>query len=290
MRNIFLHPMLYLIPLLVLGTEQREFQIGPIQEDLRIISLSGFLTEMLFELGYGEQIVARDVTSTYPAAAHALPNLGHVTQLNAEAILQAQPDYVFVEKSQWAQAEALRQLEGSGIKIVQVPTSRHLKNAIYAATHISKHLQLPEDKFLQLKEQIETDSLALQEVLAQYSARPSVLFIYARGTNRILVGGSNTDAAAMIEKAGGRNAIQSFDNFRALSPEALIEASPEVILMFESGLASLDGKEGLALVPGISHTPAFQNNRIIAMDGHYLMAFGPRVGKAALDLSHHIHQ
>ena len=105
-----------------------------------------------------------------------------------------------------------------------------------------------------------------------------------------MVGGTQTSASAIIEKAGGVNAIQSFDNFQALTPEALLEAAPDVILMFTSGLASLDGKEGLKQIPGMSQTPAFQNDRIVAMDGHYLTAFGPRAGKAAIELAQKIHK
>jgi iron complex transport system substrate-binding protein len=59
--------------------------------------------------------------------------------------------------------------------------------------------------------------------------------------------------------------------------------------MFTSGLASLDGKDGLANIPGISQTPAFQHDQIIAMDGHYLLGFGPRAAKAVGELAGKLH-
>ena len=59
--------------------------------------------------------------------------------------------------------------------------------------------------------------------------------------------------------------------------------------MFESGLKSLDGKAGLANVPGISQTPAFRNDRVVAMDGHYLLGFGPRAARAATELARVLH-
>ena len=134
------------------------------------------------------------------------------------------------------------------------------------------------------------DSVQLSATLEGFTESPKVLFIYARGAGRLMVAGANTSAAAIIEKAGGQNAIRSFEGFKTMTPESLIEAVPDVILMFSSGLASLDGKEGLGQIPGISQTPAYKNNRIIAMDGHYLTAFGPRVGQAALELARGIHQ
>ena len=75
-----------------------------------------------------------------------------------------------------------------------------------------------------------------------------------------------------------------------MTPESLVEANPDVILMFTSGLASLDGKEGLSQIPGINQTPAYQNDRIVAMDGHYLVSFSSRAGQAALELAQQIHQ
>lgn len=257
----------------------------------RIISLSGFLTEVLVELGHGDQLVGRDVTSTFPKTlVEKLPSIGHVSQLNAEAILELQPTLIFTEANQIKKSEVFQQLKNAGIKIVAVPTSTHLGNSVKAANEIVKHLSTDSVKIKTLVQKIETDSLALMALLARFSDQPKVLFIYARGAGRLMVAGKNTSASAIIKKAGGKNAIESFEDFRAMTAEALVEAAPDVILMFTSGLASLDGKKGLEQITGISQTPAFKNNRIITMDGHYLTVFGTRVGKAAIELANKIHQ
>jgi iron complex transport system substrate-binding protein len=247
------------------------------------------LSELLFTLGKGESIVGVDATSVYPVQVEDLPNLGHVTQLNAEAILALRPDLIFLEESQLGQAEALNQLQGAGVKIVPVPTRPVLGNALRAAETMRDHLDIEPVAIEELREKVHSDSLLLAEALADLSDRPRVLFIYARGAGRLLVGGADTPASAIIEQAGGVNSISSFTGYRALSPESLIESAPDVILMSKSGLASLNGKEGLARITGISQTPAFQNDRIVTMDGHLLTAFGPRAGKAALELAQKIH-
>ena len=230
------------------------------------------------------------VTSSYPKSVDTLPNLGHVTQLNLEAILQLQPDVIFLENNQMKQAQGLNTLKAAGIEVVTVPTSPSLDNAQKAAKVIASALNADNTKLEELAQQIEQDSLALAALLEQKTSTPSVLFIYARGAGRLMVAGKNTTAAAIIEKAGGQNAIQSFEDFQTLTPEALVEASPDVILMFSTGLASLDGKSGLAQITGIPQTPAFQNDRIIAMDGHYLTSFSSRAGRAAKELATQLHQ
>lgn len=257
-------------------------------ESPRIISLSGFLTELLYALDAGDQIVGVDVTSTYPQEVNQLEKLGHITQLNAEGILSLNPDIVFVQEDQIRQSEALNQLKNASIKIVPVPVSHTLNNSVKAARTIADHIDIDPQVLDNLKTQIANDSLALQDYLKDKTTHPSVLFIYARGGGNLMVAGNHTSAQAIIELAGGRNAITAFDQFRALTPEALVQASPEIILMFDSGLKILEGKEGLASIPGISQTAAYQNDRILTMNGHYLTSFGPRTGQAALELAQKI--
>jgi len=43
--------------------------------------------------------------------------------------------------------------------------------------------------------------------------------------------------------------------------------------------------DGLLKVPGVASTNAGRNRRIVTMDGQLLTGFGPRLGKAAVELS-----
>ncbi len=257
---------------------------------LRIVSLSGFLTETLYDLGLGDQIIGRDITSVYPEQVSKVPALGHVTKLNVEAILEMNPDYILAEKEEMEKSTSLGQLKNAGISIIGVESSLYFDNALKASKTLDSHFDIGKTKIEELEARIRQDSLKLVETLSKFEDKPRVLFIYARGAGRLLVGGTHTGAAAIIEKAGGVNALQSFEDYIALMPESLVEAQPDVILMFKSGLASLDGKEGLSQIPGITETPAYKNDRVIAMDGHYLISFSSRVGQAANELAQLIHQ
>ena len=257
---------------------------------LKIVSLAGVITEVLYQLGEGQNIVGIDITSTYPA--DSLKNkaqLGHTTKLNAEAILALQPDIIFCLETD-AEKPTIQQLATSGVSVFPIRVSNNLDNSVVLAQQLAEHLSLSDEVQQLLAKQVETDSLALDAFLASQSEQPRVLFIYARGTSRLFVSGQDTPVAAMIAKAGGQNAITGFSDYKELTSESLIAASPEVILMFSSGLASLDGVEGLRQIPGLDQTEAFRNQRIVAMDGHYLSSFGPRCGAAALELAQGIHQ
>jgi len=250
----------------------------------RLVSLSGSITELLYELGQGDKIVGIDVTSTYPEKEVAqIPKLGHVRQLNVEALLSLQPDLVLAERTDEASA-ALQQLEGAGVEVLWLDGSFTLDKPLAQAEQISKKLGLDQE-LERLKQAYESDKAKLATARQAMEGTPKVLFIYARGKGSLMVAGKNTAASAMIELAGGQNAVQSFEGFRALSAEGLMQAQPEVLLLFDSGLQSLGGVEGLLQVPGLAQTPAGQQGHIIGMDGLYLLGFTPRAARAATDLS-----
>lgn len=269
--------------------EQRREPTGK-TEALRVVTLSGFLTELVYALGHGDLIVGRDVTSTYPAEVAELPDLGHVSRLNAEGLIALAPDLILVEERQLGSIQILDHLRGAGIEIAVIPSRFHFANSLHAARHLRAHLPVAEEAIDQLAARLERDSQALAGYLDTRAAgTPAVLFLYARGGGNMLVGGAGTAGHVMIEKAGGRNALASFDNYRAVSAEAIVEAAPEHILMFSGKTGEAPDARALSAVPGMELTPAYQAGRLIVMDGHYLTSFGPRSARAALELAQKLH-
>ncbi len=255
----------------------------------RLVSLDGAITEALFELELGKCIVGVDVTSTYPAEGLAnAAHLGHVSRLNAEAILQLKPDLLLVIDTE-KENVIIRQLQDAGVECLFVPKTYRSETPLEIATAISGKLG-HEEKLAALQSRLESDRNALDAALKGATDKPRVLFIYARGKGNLMVAGRNTAAESMIALAGGQNALTDFEDFRALSTEGLVQAKPDYILMFDSGLQSLDGADGLLTIPGIAQTPAGKNKRIITMEGQYLLGFGPRCLQAARELAVQIHK
>src|SRR5690606_5983711 len=99
------------------------------------------------------------------------------------------------------------------------------------------------------------------------------------------VAGKGTPMAEIIELAGGENAANEFEEMKPLTPEGLVKSNPDVILMFDSGINSLGGSDGLFQIPGMKETNAFKNKAIITMDSSLLSSMGPRIGEAAYQLN-----
>ncbi len=250
----------------------------------RIVSLSGSITETLFALGYGDKIVAVDVTSTYPADALVeVPRLGHIRQLNVEGVLAQRPDLILILEGN-ASLPAVQQLKESGIELLILSSENTFEAPIKMALAIEEKLGA-EGRSKQIEQKLSAQKTQLEALLKDHIIQPKVLFIYARGAGNMMVAGRDTPAEAMINLAGGQNAITEFEGFKTLSTEGLIQAQPDYLLLFESGLEKLGGKEQLFQIEGIQQTPAGKNQRVITMDGLRLLGFTPRMGSAALDLA-----
>lgn len=252
----------------------------------RIVSLSGSATEALFQLGLGDQIVGLDVTSTYPAESVAsLPKLGHVRQLNVEGVLSLNPTLIVLEESD-AASSAISMLEEAGLEVIRLPAEDTMDKALAQAKILAQRLGA-EQELKEIEAAHRQKQQQLQQMLSaqEDGYRPKVLFIYARGKGSLQVAGKDTAAEVMIDLAGGQNAVTSFEGFRALSTEGLLQAQPDVLLLFASGLESLGGPAGLLAMPGVAQTPAGQHQRIVAMDGLYLLGFTLRAPEAAAELA-----
>lgn len=242
----------------------------------KIVSLNGAISETIAALGHGNQIVGKDVTSTFPADLTA-KDLGHVRSMTIEPIMSVSPTLVLASEKD-INPDLLGKIKESGIKtelIKQEYSVEGAKNLIKKVAEI-----LGNNDFQKLNDKIDADIAQVEPI----NKKPKVLFIYARG-QMLMVAGKNTPMESLISIAGGENAVTEFEDFKPLTPESLIQGNPDVILMFDSGLQSAGGIDAVLKVPGVSQTNAGKNKKIISMDGGLISNFGPRTGEAALQLN-----
>jgi iron complex transport system substrate-binding protein len=251
----------------------------------KIVSVNGTVSEILSAIGLEANIVGVDVTSTYPASLKSKTKVGHNRNLSAEGILALQPDVV-TGLSTDIKPELADQLKSAGIKLVlfaQELTADGTKKLIRDVANAFCNKPKAES----LIKKLDAD-LTSASKLSKASSKPKVLFIYARGTGTMMVAGENTPLEKIINLAGGQNAVKGFTDFKPLTAEALVQANPDVILLFSSGMQSLGGPNGLLDVQGVNQTKAGKAKRFITMDGELLTGFGPRLGMAVAELAQKI--
>jgi iron complex transport system substrate-binding protein len=243
----------------------------------RIITLNGAITEMVCALGHQDKIVATDVTSTYPTTLK-VKDLGHVRTLSIESVMALKPTLILATEKDM-NPDLAAKLKASGVKthiFKQVFSIQGTKDLIKEVATV-----LGEKNFTALQSAIDKKVKTAKAI----PSKPKVLFIYARGAGMLMVAGKNTPIDKMIALAGGQNAVSGFEDYKPLTPEALLANNPDYILFFDKGLQSVGGVEGALKIEGLVKTKAGKNKNIIAMDGALLSGFGPRVGEGVVELN-----
>ena len=263
------------------GADGVETTIGDVS---RIVSLNGDLTEIIFELGFGENVVGVDITTTYPPEAAALNDqgqtVGFAQQLAAEAVLRFEPTLVIGDQ-QVAPPEVLEQLRGAGIPVVILETQTTLDGVETKILEVAEILGVP-DEGGELAERVMGEIDAARALAATDDSDPKIAYVYVRGPQVVFLFGAGMPTQGMIEGAGAIDAGAEAGVFgpAPLTPEALVAAAPDLIVLPEAGLAALGGIEAFLELPGVAETPAAQNDAFLDYDEAYFFNLGPRAGQA----------
>ena len=272
----------------VIGLGLLVWAIQPASADNgRIVSIGGSVTEIVYALGAGSRLVAVDQTSLHPPGAQDLPDVGYLRALSAEPILSLAPDLVLVEADA-GPPEVLTQLESAGVTVARMPDQPDIGGVQQKIREVAAALGL-EEKGAELASRVGADHDRVIAQVGKVQTQPRVMFVLSAGRGAPLVAGEGTSAESIIGLAGGRNAISGFPDYRPLSPEAGVAASPDVILVTYRTMRLLGGVEGLVTLPGIVGTPAADSRRIVAIDGLLLLGFGPRTPEAVATLAEALH-
>jgi len=234
----------------------------------RIVALANGSAEVIAALGYGKDLVGRDIASTMPELA-SVPIDNPGMQVSVETVLKARPDVMIIDANT-SPSSAIATLKKSGIKTVMI-------NDAYAMSDI-----LPKEKTLADLLGVPKAYAALSKAITSISfpkSKATVAFLYVRGTASIyLIGGKGSGADSLISTMGYTDVGAALYKtpFTDLTSEALIAMHPDVIMVMTKGLQSVGGLSGLLQLPGVAQTPAGLHKRVVAVDDSLLLSFGPR--------------
>lgn len=251
-----------------------------ITDTSRIISLNGDITEILFELGIGDQVVAIDVTTTFPPEAAALPPVGFGQGfLTAEPVLGFGPTLV-IGDIRIGPAEVVTQIRDAGVPVALIPYETELSGIRTKIENVAGIVGLVNegDDLAELVDfELNSAELFLSTIAPAES--PAVAFLYARGPEALFIFGPGSPSSALIGGAGATDSVQG-PPFGPLTPEALAAANPDVIITTEGALGALGGPEAFLSLPGVAQTPAGATGKILAYDEALFLGLSPRVGQA----------
>ena len=229
---------------------------------LRIISLAPHITELLFAIGAGEQVIAVDDASDYPAPATALPKVANYRSLNTERILALSPDLIVAWGT--AQRQVVQPLVQLGIPVFfSAPaTFADLSGELRQLGELTGHQPTAAIVIQQFEQQ-------LAELRLEYQGRSPLTVFYQISDAPLMSANGSTWMSQAVELCGGINIMaDSLAPYPQVNAEQVLANNPEVIIAAHA--AELEHWQQW---PALS---AVANQQLLTIDATLLHRFTPR--------------
>ena len=238
----------------------------------RIVSLSPTHTEILYALGAGDQVVAVDSMSNYPAESASVLTDISAYEPNVEAISALEPDLVVIGDDFSGLAE---QLSAIGIESWVSPAPLTLDEAYQQIVELGDVVGHLEDA--QSVTQTMKDEIAEIVAAIEIPAEPISYYHELDDTYYSVTG--NTFIGSIYELFGMRNiadATEGETDYPQLSAEFIVSQDPNVIFLADVNCCGATA-ETVAARPGWSGLSAVVSGNIVAIDDDVASRWGPRL-------------
>lgn len=251
-------------------------------ERILAMDISGSIAATVFGLGFGDSVVGRDVSTTFPGTEDlpVITSSGHT--VNNEAIIALRPTVLITDGSV-GPVDVVLQLRDAGIAVVFVDTDPTVAGVGELAEQVAAALGAADAGTAlaaDLTAGIEAKAAEIAAIVPTGSEPLRMLFLYLRGTSGIYyLFGEESGADVLIRTLGGVDVAAEIglDGMRPMTDEAMVAANPDLILVMTDGIASVGGVDGLLeSKPAIALTAAGQHRRFVDMADGEILAFGPR--------------
>ena len=265
--------------------DQRGHSVVLAQPAQRIVSLSPALTETLFAVGCGGQVVLRDGWSDYPPQARTIPAVQGFAP-SAEAILAMRPDLVLSNFPPPALAAAL---DGA-----------HVPWLAFAPKRIAEVAQTLRAVGLACGKRQNGEALAsafenrIKAIEARVQGRASPMVFYEMDAGiggQPYTIGQATFGHEVLTRAGGQNLFGAEPReWFQVSPEAVLTADPDVVLLGDADVQ--DQPQSLATLrrrPTMALLRAVRDGQVFALHADLVARPGPRLALGVEEIARLLH-
>lgn len=262
------------------------------KKDQRIVCLSKHLTEYVFALGKGHNIVAVDLSSTYPDSAKLLKTVGYHRALSPESIIAMTPDLV-IHSNDIGPENVLPQITKAGLNVKAFGGANTIDSAKLLLKELGAFFGV-EKRADSIVSKMDADIAKATDLLKSKNLKdtPTVMIIHFGRANNIyfVMSGRGGAGDKMIALAGGKTVKYDAKGARQISAEAVAVANPDIIIATDYGFDQMGSMEKFVTgVPGVALTNAGKNKRIVRFEEHDLIYFGPRTGENIITLMNLLH-
>jgi len=247
------------------------------QAPQRIVSLVPNVTEILFAIGAGPQVVGVSNYDVEPPEVRSLPTVGALLDPDTEKIISLKPDLVITYGSQ---TDLQSQLKSANIPFFDYRHAglNHIMVTMRALGVRTGHADQAEKTASALQASID----AIKKRVAG-KPRPKTLLVFGRepgSLRNIYASAGRGFLHDMLDVAGGDDVLMDIDKESAqISTEMILARRPDVILELNAAprLNDADLKKVVDPWMTLSSVPAVRNKRVVILLGPGLTVPGPRV-------------
>jgi iron complex transport system substrate-binding protein len=241
---------------------------------VRIVSLSPTATEMLYAIGAGDQVVAVDSYSTFPAETASKVTKISAFEPNAEAILGYTPDVVLISNDTNKISEQL--IAGNPKLQVWTGAAAATLDDVYKQITELGALTGHEDDAATL---IDSMKSRIAKVTENISAPMTPKSYFYELDNTLYSVTSNTFVGALLKPFGFTNiadGVEAGNDYPQLNAEVIAKANPSVIFLADTKCCATNAAE-VAKRPGWAGIDAVKNGQIVELDDDVASRWGPRI-------------
>jgi iron complex transport system substrate-binding protein len=237
----------------------------------RIVTIFASNTEMVAALGLADRIAGIEAYTRYPPEVLGKPLVGGRLGFSVDAVVALRPDLVVVTPARQAVNQLLDPMERLGVPVL-VLLQRSVQEIFANIRLLGRVAALP-DAGESLAGQLEARLARVTQASKDREPPRTVMITGRLGNGLLLIARRGTYTGDALELAGGRFAFDGHTAIAQVSPEAILNADPDLLLY----AGSAADRDELIARPGWKAMRAVRTGRVHTVSRAELLIPGPRI-------------
>ncbi|GCD11974.1 ABC transporter substrate-binding protein [Clostridium tagluense] len=267
-----------LYPIKVVDSYKRTVTIE--KEPKRIITIAPNITEGVYALGKGGNLVGRSDYDDYPTETLKVASVGSLLKPNIEKIVELKPDVVIA--STHFDKTVVKKLEALNIKVIVLYGEESFAGVYDTMSKLGQVVNASE-KAQSIISDMKKKVADITSKVAN-AKKPTVYYVAGFGKSGDFTAGKDTFIGNMIEIAGGKNAADDAIGWK-YSVEKLVEKNPDILICSKF----FDTKKGIEATNGYKDLKAVKNGKLSGIDDNTIVRQGPRLAEGLEAMAKLIH-
>jgi len=247
----------------------------------RVITIGGCVTETVFALEMGQNVVAVDISSSIPNKVTQLPQVGYIRGISTEGILSMNPDKILTT-TEMGPPKVVQQLKDAGINLKIFNAPKNYDDILSLIDDVATFLDVSKKG-----EQLKSELIELNNQINELKLdKPKIVFFMSPALGSYNAAGSGTRADYLINYIGGENIFTNdFKRYTKVSKEDIIKYNPDIILT--GYVRELNKKEVVDIFKNsdeFQSVAAIKNNQLYGVSVGEVLNFGPSFVNTSLNL------